>query len=360
MTQPLTPWQPSSFNLTALAQPRQTPAARRPPPATAATGPAKPPRVPPARAPRPTLPLATPIEAPALDHLFGATTTRRAAWNTLVGNKRTNALVDYAANYRKANPTMFQGVFDGGTIDTPVNMRRLDQNGFAAMIRKQEPGRTPAASQAKAATTGGIMYTARNPHDMSFGAVRTGMGMDMSTLLHELSHTGTPTSNLTASGKPSGRPGVLATPTPEYLDTLFKQHPTNPTGRAAQRLTDATYSADLTTRPNEIGSQIISMKAHLEQQGVDTTSPDAIYRALKNPDHFKDAAFEPTKMSRNLQLLADPRYGIPPEDYDKGLKAIADLMPGIAKTTTPTQYKTASAAPTTLEGIHMLALLHTW
>jgi hypothetical protein len=70
--------------------------------------------------PEGTVPLMTPVSDSRLKHLQGPAVTRRQAWNTAVGPQRANTIIDSAAKYRRDNPELFKGVFDGGNVDRPI------------------------------------------------------------------------------------------------------------------------------------------------------------------------------------------------------------------------------------------------
>lgn len=287
---------------------------------------------------RSTIPLSGPISDPRLDHLIGDSVTRRQAISTALGEPRATNFIDKSAAYRQANPEIFKGVYDGGNIDRPIKVLRNDAF-FAPHGIYFPAGYVPETNEV---VPGKIKVRGDNP---------------FTTLIHEFFHLDT------SGSRPQDVEGILKDlPEGEAVNPVVQLRynknlpPDSQTGKDAKVITDRAYHPNGGGNRSEIGSQLGTLRVHLEQLGIDTSNKEELRKALSTmgDDPRIMHNFEAQRIHRALN---DPTLS--PQQRERGLDALVELMPGIAKADT-TQYpyrKVASEPSSPLRGLTIMSTI---
>jgi hypothetical protein len=106
------------------------------------------------------------------------------------------------------------------------------------------------------------------------------------------------------------------------------------TGQNVQSVTDRTYPTVGRDQRHEIGTQLGTLRAHLEQQGVDTTNTNALRSAIQNlkqhiggndeAQRFHDVIHAPHRTRKQKKIIIDD---------------LIRLLPGIARNNRMTPYE---------------------
>lgn len=286
-----------------------------------------------------TIPLSAPIPDPRLAHLIGDSVTRRQAINTALGEPRATNFIDKSAAYRQANPKIFKGVYDGGNIDRPIKVLKTDE--FMAPDGQYWPA----------------VYN-KNTNEFSPGRIEVRGDNPFSTLMHELFHldtSGLRPQDVEGAYKDLQKGRVVRSVVKQLHNRLRPVG--SRTGKDAKVITDRSYFPEgKGSNRSEMGSQLGALRIHLEQQGIDTSNKEALREALRtmgdNPALIHN--FEAQRIHRALN---DPTLS--PEQRERGLDALVELMPGIAKADT-TQYpyrKVASEPSSPLRGLTIMSTI---
>ncbi|NBK25720.1 MAG: hypothetical protein EOM68_27345, partial [Spirochaetia bacterium] len=284
------------------------------------------------------MPLSAPLSDPRLDHLTGDSVTRRDAISTALGEPRATNFIDKSTAYRQANPKIFKGVYDGGNIDRPMKVIRND--GFYSPHGLYAPATYDP--ETKEIAPGDIKVRGDNP---------------FSTLMHELFHLDTSGSRPQDVEGPfkALQKGKVVKPVGQLLYNRFRPVGSR-TGKDAKVITDRSYHPDGGGDRSEMGSQLGALRVHLEQLGIDTSNKEELRKALSTmgDDPRIMHNFEAQRIHRALN---DPTLS--PEQRERGLDALVELMPGIAKADT-TQYpyrKVASDPFSPLRGLTIMSTI---
>ena len=286
-----------------------------------------------------TIPLSAPISDPRMDPLIDGFVSRRQAINTALGEPRATNFIDKSAAYRQANPKIFKGVYDGGNIDLPIKV--LKDDGFM--------------------NPGGQYWPAvynKNTNEVSPRRIEVRGDNPFSTLMHELFHLDT--SGLRPQDVEGAyrdiQKGKVVKPTVQLLYNRFRPVGSR-IGKDAKVITDRSYFPEgRGGNRSEIGSQWGTLRVHLEQLGIDTSNKEELRKALSTmgDDPRIMHNFEAQRIRRALN---DPTLS--PEERERGLDALVELMPGIAKADT-TQYpyrKVASDSSSPLRGLTIMSTI---
>jgi hypothetical protein len=274
-----------------------------------------------------------------MDHLIGDSVTRRQAIITALGEQKANNFIDKSTAYRQANPKIFKGVYDGGNIDRPIKV--LKNDAFMAPDGQFLP--VDYNQRTKKLSPGRIEVRGDNP---------------FSTLMHELFHLDT--SGLRPQDVEGAyndlQKGKVVKPVLQLMYNRFRPVGSR-TGKDAKVITDRSYFPEgRGSNRSEIGSQLGTLRVHLEQLGIDTSNKEELRRALSTmgDDPRIMHNFEAQRIHRALN---DPTLS--PEQRERGLDALVELMPGIAKADT-TQYpyrKVASEPSSPLRGLTIMSTI---
>lgn len=276
-----------------------------------------------------SVPLMTPYSDRTLSHLSGKPITRRQVWETAVPTQRANTVINAAERHREDNPSLFEGVFDGRNIDRPVIANPARDADFYRAYRHVGMPRLQARDQASREIG---MY--RPPWAGWLGRIKpdqilTRRNAPLRILAHETFHTDTPAtlpqahlSAHTALRRGDSRPA---------LDLIaVKQRTSIPslgdsgTVSNVQSVTDRVYPSG-GQNPVEIAPQLGTLRMHLEQQGVDTTNPDALRSALQNLGKYTGDNDEAQRFHDTLQNA--PRTQ---DARDRTIEDVLKVMQGIA------------------------------
>lgn len=287
---------------------------------------------------RSTMPLSAPLSDPRLDHLAGDSVTRRDAISTALGEPRATNFIDKSTAYRQANPKLFEGVYDGGNIDRPMKVIR--KGAFYPSHGLYSP----------------VAYV-QGTNEIGPGNIKVRGDNPFTTLMHELFHLDT------SGSRPQDvegafadlRKGNGAEPIEQLLSNRLLPVGSQ-TGKDAKVITDRSYYPNGGGDRNEMGSQLGALRVHLEQLGIDTSNKEALRKALSTmgDDPRIMHNFEAQRIHRALN---DPTLS--PEERERGLDALVELMPGIAKSDT-TQYpyrKVASDPSSPLRGLTIMSTI---
>lgn len=286
-----------------------------------------------------TIPLSAPLSDPRLDSLIDAFVSRRYAISKALGEPRATNFIDKSAAYRQANPEIFKGVYDGGNIDRIIKVRKNDE--FMAPDGQYWPA----------------IYN-KNTNEVHPARIEVRGDNPFSTLMHELFHLDT--SGLRPQDVEGAyrdlQKGKVVKPVLQMLYTRFRPVGSR-TGRDAKVITDRSYFPEgRGSNRSEMGSQLGALRVHLEQLGIDTSNKEELRKALSTmgDDPRIMHNFEAQRIHRALN---DPTLS--PEQRERGLDALVELMPGIAKADT-TQYpykKVASDPSSPLRGLTIMSTI---
>lgn len=285
--------------------------------------------------PKGTVPLMTPVSDRRLKHLQGPNVTRRQAWNTAVGKERADKIIDSAAKYRAAHPELFEGVFRGGNVDRPVPVNIKSTRQFIEDYRKVLGRNNPEAvrygkQESAMYSTPHLARSSSGGYKYIPASIAVKKESPFRHILHELFHLDTP------GTRPQEWDSALTSfqeeddlqPIQRLYSALQYSRPPTDTGQTAQFVTDRTYPTKGRFQRHEIGSQLGTLRAHLEQQGVDTTSPDALRSAIQNLEqHIGDN----DEVQRFHDVIHAP--DLTPAQKKIIIDALTKLLPGIARTT---------------------------
>jgi hypothetical protein len=278
-----------------------------------------------------TVPLMRPVSDPRLKHLLGPSVTRRQAWNTAVGPQRANAIIDSAANYRAAHPRLFKDVFDGSNIDRPIPTSIQSEKGFIDKYRS-----LLGQSSTEAIRLGRLeqqLYTTPSltPNDAGGwsyvpASIAAKKEAPFRGLMHELFHLDT------VDTRPQDWDAALTAyqkgdwqPLQRLRSDLSYSLPATSAGQNVQSVTDRTYPTKGLFQRREIGTQLGTLRAHLEQQGIDTTNTNKLRSAIGN---LKQHIGDNDEVQRFHDVIHAPN--LTPEQKHSIIDDIIQLLPGIA------------------------------
>jgi len=178
-----------------------------------------------------------------------------------------------------------------------------------------------------------------------------------STLMHELFHLDTSGSRPQDVEGPFKdlQEGKVVKPIGQLLYNKFRRVGSR-TGRDAKVITDRSYHPNGGGDRSEMGSQLGALRVHLEQLGIDTSNKEELRKVLSTmgDDPRIMHNFEAQRIHRALN---DPTLS--PQKRERGLDALVELMPGLAKADT-TQYpyrKVASEPSSPLRGLTIMSTI---
>ena len=281
--------------------------------------------------PEGTVPLMTPVSDPRLKHLQGPAVTRRQAWNTAVGPRRANTIIDSATKYRAANPELFKGVFDGRNVDRTIPVEVGDNARFMSESAKRLSPKPHPDTRGLYFPVSGTRDWEKKPMQQIRDSILVKPNVPWNVLMHELLHQDTadivpqlrwPALQALAKANPDDADW-------EPLQRLYQstQYPTNHPAHRVQDITGPTHLSR-TRNPVEIGTQLGTLRAHLEQQGVDTTNTNALRSAIQNLKQHSGGNDEAQRFHDAIHAPS-----LTPERKKSVIDDLTRLLPGIARNT---------------------------
>lgn len=306
------------------------------------------------------LPLSTRADDPRLSAL-GSSPTRRDVWRMALGNERADTLIDSSRAYREANPQLFEHVFDGRNIDRPTRHEVVADSLGGQGGQFHYPSALP-----KFFNKGMASMALVGPE-----RIKINRESDLNTLLHEYLHNDTvgsrPQERINAYADIVKRRDGSALFQATHLPTSRRGfEDMDPVARRALNLTSRVYHGPWSNRMarQEAGSTLGELRAFLEQNGADTTTPEGTRQGLlglqnmpnrpERINQFLDTIRAPTQ---HFNYTDGPRRRSPTPQYlrrkireeagetgpsprqlrwqEENLDALSRMIPGIARNTAP-------------------------